>query len=94
MKNWKDKIAPLVFLAPWIVGFLILTLLPMAMSLYFSFTNYNLLTPPKFIGLSNYVKNVYNGSSFYECFEGHIHLCAGISASPTDGFTSTGNCPE
>lgn len=41
MKNWKDKIAPLVFLAPWIVGFLILTLLPMAMSLYFSFTNYN-----------------------------------------------------
>lgn len=56
MKNWKDKIAPLVFLAPWIVGFLILTLLPMAMSLYFSFTNYNLLTPPKFIGLSNYVK--------------------------------------
>ena len=56
MKNWKDKIAPLVFLAPWSVGFLILTLLPMAMSLYFSFTNYNLLTPPKFIGLSNYVK--------------------------------------
>ena len=44
MKNWKDKIAPLVFLAPWIVGFLILTLLPMAMSLYFSFTNYNLFT--------------------------------------------------
>lgn len=58
MKNWKDKIAPLVFLAPWIVGFLILTLLPMAMSLYFSFTNYNLLTPPKFIGLSNYVKMI------------------------------------
>lgn len=56
MKNWKDKIAPIVFLAPWIAGFLILTLLPMAMSLYFSFTNYNLLTPPKYIGLSNYVK--------------------------------------
>ncbi|MDD3415611.1 MAG: sugar ABC transporter permease [Lachnospiraceae bacterium] len=56
MKSWKDKIAPYVFLTPWLLGFVLLTLLPMAMSLYFSFTNYNLLSPPKFIGLANYTK--------------------------------------
>ena len=56
MKKWKDKIAPYVFLLPWFLGFTLLTLLPMAMSLYFSFTNYNLLSPPKFVGFSNYIK--------------------------------------
>ncbi len=56
MNNRKNKLAPYVFLIPWIMGFLILTALPLIMSLYFSFTNYNLLTSPKFVGMSNFVK--------------------------------------
>ena len=41
---------------PWFIGFIVLTALPMIMSLYYSFTNYNLLTAPSFVGFENYVK--------------------------------------
>ena len=51
-----DKYAGYVFLLPWLIGFIGLTLIPMGMSLYYSFTNYNLLSAPQFVGLTNYIK--------------------------------------
>ncbi|MCR8659356.1 carbohydrate ABC transporter permease [Paenibacillus endoradicis] len=45
-----------LFLTPWFIGFFCLTVGPMIASLYFSLTKYNLLNPPKWIGLDNYVK--------------------------------------
>ncbi|MGP3989756.1 carbohydrate ABC transporter permease [Streptomyces sp. 3N207] len=45
-----------VFLSPWVLGASVLTLLPMAVSLYLSFTDYNLFDPPSWIGLRNYVQ--------------------------------------
>ncbi|WP_033307035.1 sugar ABC transporter permease [Streptomyces iakyrus] len=45
-----------VFLSPWVLGATVLTLLPMAVSLYLSFTDYDLFTPPKWVGLRNYVQ--------------------------------------
>ncbi len=47
-----------LFLAPWIVGMLTLTLGPMIYSLYLSFTKYNLLTSPEWIGFGNFVQMV------------------------------------
>ncbi|HPH95712.1 MAG TPA: sugar ABC transporter permease [Anaerolineaceae bacterium] len=48
----------LIFLSPWLLGFLIFTLLPMLASLTFSFTNYNPTKPAEmsFVGLSNYAR--------------------------------------
>jgi multiple sugar transport system permease protein len=43
------------FVAPWIVGFLIFVLGPMLASLYFSFTDYNIVEAPKWIGFKNYI---------------------------------------
>src|SRR5687768_10472503 len=45
-----------IFLAPWIIGFLLFTAIPMIASVGFSVTNYNLLKPDEveFIGLENY----------------------------------------
>ena len=48
------NVAGYVFIAPWLVGFLALTLFPMAASLYFAFTDYDILTPPRWIGLANF----------------------------------------
>lgn len=56
MRKILDKYAGYVFLLPWLIGFLGLTLVPMCMSLYYSFTNYNLLSAPKLVGTANYVK--------------------------------------
>ncbi|WP_412864841.1 carbohydrate ABC transporter permease [Cellulomonas sp. 179-A 9B4 NHS] len=42
------------FLAPWLLGFLLLTAGPMVASLYLAFTNYNLFTSPEWVGLENF----------------------------------------
>jgi multiple sugar transport system permease protein len=42
------------FLSPWIIGFAGFFLYPMITSLYFSFTHYDLLSEPRWIGLDNY----------------------------------------
>jgi len=46
------------FLAPWIVGMLGITLGPMLMSLYYSFTDYALLGDPRRVGWDNYARLV------------------------------------
>jgi multiple sugar transport system permease protein len=50
----RENLSCYVFLAPWLLGFLVLTFYPMIYSLYLSFTQYNVLQPPKWIGLRNY----------------------------------------
>jgi len=44
----------LAFLSPWIVGFLVFTLTPVALSVYYSFTDYSLLQTPASVGFDNY----------------------------------------
>lgn len=56
---WKG----IIFISPWLIGFLAFILYPIIASLYYSFTNYDLLRAPKFIGLSNYV-NVFKDKDF------------------------------
>lgn len=43
-----------LFISPWIIGFLALTIGPMIASLYFSFTRYNVVSDPVWTGLDNY----------------------------------------
>lgn len=43
-----------MFVSPWLVGLFGLVLYPMGLSLYYSFTNYDIVGPSTFIGLSNY----------------------------------------
>jgi multiple sugar transport system permease protein len=43
-----------LFASPWLIGFLLLQVLPLAQSLYYSFTRYDLLTDPIWIGARNY----------------------------------------
>lgn len=54
-KNIKEGIAGYLFLLPWLVGFFGLTLIPMIASLFFSFTQYDMLTPTIPVGIKNYV---------------------------------------
>ena len=52
----RDNKAGYLFLLPWLIGLVVITVGPMFASLYLSFTNYNLLQPPKFTGIDNYVR--------------------------------------
>ena len=52
----RDNKAAYLFLLPWLVGLVVITIGPMLASLYLSFTNYNLIQAPEWIGLENYVR--------------------------------------
>jgi ABC-type sugar transport system permease subunit len=51
----REAIEGYLFLLPNLLGFLVFMGVPLALSLYYSFTDYDLLTPAKFVGLKNYV---------------------------------------
>lgn len=52
----KGEYKNCLFILPWIIGFVGLTLIPFLCLFYFSFTDYNLVSAPKWSGLSNYIK--------------------------------------
>jgi multiple sugar transport system permease protein len=52
----QENRAAYLFLTPWIIGMIGITLMPMIASLYLSFTRYGALGDPTWIGLDNYVK--------------------------------------
>lgn len=45
-----------LFLLPSLIGFIIFVLIPIAVSFFISFQQWDLITPPKFIGTANYVE--------------------------------------
>ncbi|MFF3713755.1 carbohydrate ABC transporter permease [Streptomyces phaeochromogenes] len=52
----RENLAGYLFMSPWIAGFLLLTAGPMAASLYFAFTDYNLFDSPQWIGFDNFTR--------------------------------------
>jgi multiple sugar transport system permease protein len=54
----SEGIIGLLFISPWILGFILLKLIPILAALVFSFTNFHMLKPEEtsFIGLENYLK--------------------------------------
>ena len=50
----KENLAGYLFLLPWFAGLLLLTAGPMLSSLYLSFTKFDLLSAPQWIGIQNY----------------------------------------
>jgi len=52
----RENVAAYGFLVPWLLGFFGLTVGPMAISLYLSFTRFNLFGDPRWIGFDNFVR--------------------------------------
>ncbi|MFC0212248.1 carbohydrate ABC transporter permease [Paenibacillus chartarius] len=54
LSRYNAPFAGLLFISPWLVGFLLLQLWPILQSLYLSFTEYNLLDPARWTGWKNF----------------------------------------
>jgi multiple sugar transport system permease protein len=50
----RRRLLVLGLMSPWIIGFAVFFVYPLIATLYFSFTRYDLLSPPQFVGLRNY----------------------------------------
>lgn len=78
----RNQINGILFALPWILGFLVFTLYPLIQALYYSFTKYNLLKEPKFIGLANYIKIFTDDSLFLKVLMNTMYMVVfGVSIS-------------
>lgn len=54
-RGWgRRNLAYFVFLSPWLVGFILWVGGPLLASIYLSFTQYDIMTPPRWVGAGNY----------------------------------------
>ncbi|WP_127755075.1 MULTISPECIES: sugar ABC transporter permease [unclassified Devosia] len=61
---WHNDAPGYLFLLPWFIGFFGLTIGPIISSLYLSFTDFDLLTSPDWVGADNYVRMFTNDPKF------------------------------
>ncbi|ANX02098.1 ABC transporter permease [Thermoclostridium stercorarium subsp. leptospartum DSM 9219] len=64
----NDNVVGYIFILPFVIGFLAFTLYPIISSFYFSFTRYDLLSSPRFIGLENYKEMFIEDPKFWHSF--------------------------
>ena len=65
----RDNIAGYLMLSPWLFGFILMWMIPMVISIYYSLTDFNLLNTPSFIGLDNYVRAFTQDKTFYQALK-------------------------
>jgi multiple sugar transport system permease protein len=65
----RRTLTAFLFLAPWLLGFLVFTLGPVLASLYLSFTKFDLLRPPVWIGADNYVRMFTTDYRFFQALK-------------------------
>ena len=68
MKRKKDTVKFFLFISSWIIGFLLFILIPMGMSLYYSFTDWDVLTKESFVGMANYA-GLFQDPLFYKSLQ-------------------------
>ena len=61
----NEKVAGYVFILPFIIGLLVFTVVPFFTSLYLAFTDYNVLSPAKWIGLENFKRMFFEDKHFW-----------------------------
>lgn len=58
--KFRDNLAGYFFIAPWLIGFFAFTIIPILVSLYFSFTDYDLLSAPVLNGFNNFIAMIHD----------------------------------
>ena len=54
-----------MFISPWLIGFFLLTVIPLGYSIYLSLTKYTGYKAPKFIGIQNYMDMFFHDTLFW-----------------------------
>lgn len=65
----QEHVAGVVFCSPFIIGFLMFMIVPMALSLYYSFCDYDILNPAVFTGVDNFVKMFTDDEVFWKAIK-------------------------
>jgi ABC-type sugar transport system permease subunit len=88
-RRWRENLDAYLMIGPWLVGFLALTAGPMIGSALLALSSWNLLTPPRLIGLGNFVEllqdelfwlSLYN-TAYYTVIGVPVHLLCALLAA-------------
>ena len=63
----REAINGYLFILPWVLGFVIFTGGPFLFGFYISLTNYDVLQPPRWLGLAHYQTMFFDDPSFWQC---------------------------
>ena len=63
-KKWQY--VGLLYISPWLIGFMVLTLYPFLASIYYSFTDYSMVKEANFVGVKNYADMFTKDPDFYQ----------------------------
>ena len=61
----KESVAGVLFTLPFTIGFLLFMIVPMGISLYYSICDYDILSPPVFTGLKNFI-SMFQDETFFK----------------------------
>ncbi|MBO4424730.1 MAG: sugar ABC transporter permease [Spirochaetales bacterium] len=77
--KWHSWATPWVLIFPTLVGLVVFRLIPIVSSLVLSFTKWNLITDPKFLGLKNYV-DLFTDPDFWKILGNTLKITVGYVA--------------
>lgn len=70
----KESRAGVIFCLPFIIGFLLFLAVPMLLSLYYSFCDYDIISPGKFIGFGNYIKMFTEDETLWQSMKATLYF--------------------
>lgn len=83
----REALLGYIFASPWFIGFILFTLFPIIASIRYSFMDYNILQPPRWVGLDNYIalfhdelfwRSLYN-TFYYVIFSVPLFIIIGLA---------------
>jgi len=83
----RENLEFYLFISPWLAGFIVFVAGPMLATLVLSFTQWDLLTPPKLVGVANFAKLVGDDPLFWQALKvSGIYSFVGIPLHITFAF--------
>ncbi|APT75999.1 spermidine/putrescine ABC transporter permease [Marinitoga sp. 1135] len=76
-KSKKELLKGIVFISPWLIGFIVFTLIPFVASFFYSFTRFSITTDMKWIGFENYI-NIMKDPIFWKCLKNTLVYAIGL----------------
>jgi multiple sugar transport system permease protein len=61
----KDRMRFFLFISPWLIGLAVFEIIPMLMSFYYSFTDWDVLSKANYVGMENYT-GLFEDPLFYQ----------------------------
>jgi multiple sugar transport system permease protein len=85
-RDRRSLVTGLLFVSPWIIGFLVFTVFPLVYSFYISLTRYDLIRDPVFIGAANYSELFFEDAQFWKVVYNTVYYVL-ISVPLSLGFS-------